>query len=281
MPVLTVSKKQTNIPLPITTELDPEKATQFYEEGFVRLGTILTQTQVQILCETINKIMLGKIQYPDMLMQRDSPTGEYKDQPKQTNGFKGATKNYRKIQNLEKDPKFLSYLKSPILESISKRLIGPEVSIFRTMFMNKPARRGTFLPWHQDGGEIWDLNGGHPKVTVWLALDKATKENGCVQIIPKSHKVGLLSDFGHTITREQEKEYCSDNKKVFLELKAGEAVILHNWTLHASDINRSPHPRRALSVCLMDSRIKSNKPGSPPFPKLFGNGAMESKEGEH
>ena len=246
---------------------------QFNDQGFIRLGKIISDETLTQMQEQINNIMLGNIQYPDMMMQLDSNTGDYGDLGGQTKGFKGATLHYRKIEQLEQDPVYLNYLKSNIVHDIAHKLIGDQISIFRTMFMNKPAKFGTLLPWHQDGGEIWGLD-RDPHVTLWLALDPATKENGCVQIIPGSHKLGLLSEHGHTITPEQESKYCPEDKIVFCELEAGEAFLLHNLLLHRSDKNNSTQSRRALSVCLMDAATKSTRDDRV-FPKLFGRNALE------
>src|SRR6266702_3430829 len=76
---------------------------------------------------------------------------------------------------------------------------GSSVPLCAGLFMNKPAHKGTLLPWHQDGGAIWGLD-RDPLATLWTAIDPATRANGCVQIVPGSHHLGLLSEFGHTIT---------------------------------------------------------------------------------
>lgn len=66
-------------------------------------------------------------------------------------GFKGATLDYRKIQDREFDPLFLRYMQQPEFAEICRRTYGDvPVAAFRAMFMNKPAQKGTFLPWHQD-----------------------------------------------------------------------------------------------------------------------------------
>lgn len=64
------------------------------------------------------------------------------------------------------------------------------IAAFRAMFMNKPARAGTLLPWHQDR---WSYLDRDPLLTVWTALDPATQANDCVQVIPGSHRLGLLN----------------------------------------------------------------------------------------
>src|ERR1700710_2183087 len=106
--------------------------------------------------ERIDQIMLGERQYPNMLMQLDSDSGRYEDAPEQTFGFKGPTLSYRKIEQLEQDPRFLRYLQQPLFRSIGRLLGGEDIAVSGCILMNKPAGQGTLLPWHQDGGE----NGG-------------------------------------------------------------------------------------------------------------------------
>ena len=135
------------------------------------------------------------------------------------------------------------------------------------MFMNKPAKRGTLLPYHQDAGKQWRLT-QDPVMTVWTALDDATIEKGCMQVIPGSHKLGLLSEMGHTITPEQEAAYCGDEKSEYLEVKAGEAILLDNLMLHRSGVNTRDEPRRAFSVCYMDAVTRSETDGRS-YPQVF------------
>jgi len=248
---------------------DQQLAT-FKETGVVRLGQVISTSELEGLRQRIDDIMLGRQPFSGM-MQLDSETGQYGDMPAQTAGHKGATLNYRKIEGLEADPLFLAYLSKPLIRSLATRILGPQVSIFRSMFMNKPAGKGTVLPWHQDGGSNWNLT-GDPLVTIWLALDPATKENGCVQVIPGSHRLGLLSEYGHTITAEQQARYCPQERQELLQLRPGEAVLLHNWVLHASGTNSSGMSRRAFSVCLMDAAIRSR--GQQQYPKLFGDESL-------
>jgi len=226
--------------------------------------------------ERIDAIMLGKaaVNYERMLMQRDSDSGRYEDAGKADKGFKGASLNYRKIQDLEYDPLFLEYLQDPVFEDLCHRIYGEEsvVSIFRAMFMNKPANKGTFLPWHQDR---WTSLDRDPQLTIWTALDPATKENGCVQVIPGSHRHGLINPTHPSgfLSEAQAAAICTPDRIVYVELEAGEVVILHNYLLHASDINRSSQSRRAFSVCYMDgATLQRGEPNT--FPVAFGEGAL-------
>lgn len=234
---------------------------QLYQEnGYLNLGRVLSDTDLTALQERIDAIMDGTadVEYDRLLMQLDSETGKYEDAGVQSLGRKGATRNYRKIQNLEHDPLFAAYVARPLFREIAARAYGPDVPIacFRAMFMNKPAQRGTLLPWHQDA---WTYLDRQPEITVWTALDPATVANGCVQAIPGSHRLGRINP-GHGsgyLTEEQTARCCPDEKRIFLELNPGEAVLLHNWLLHRSDVNHTDIPRRGFSVCYMDARTQA------------------------
>ena len=62
--------------------------------------------------------------------------------PTVSTGHKGTTLQYRKIMGLEQDPVYLAYMQHPLFRQITRRYIGEDVSIFRAMFMNKPAEKG-------------------------------------------------------------------------------------------------------------------------------------------
>ena len=249
-------------------QLTDDELETFRRDGYVRLGRVVDDDELAALQQRIDQIMLGEVRYDGMMMQLDSESGDYADLPAQTRGFKGPSLAYRKIQDLELDPVFLAYLRRPLIRSLCERLVGPGITIFRSMFMNKPAHRGTLLPWHQDGGDQWGLD-IDPIITLWLALDPATIANGCVQVIPGSHRLGLLSERGHTITPEQEAEHCPQDRIVHLELQPGELVLLHNFLLHRSDRNATDIPRRAFSACLMDAATRSKRDPQQRFFRLF------------
>jgi ectoine hydroxylase-related dioxygenase (phytanoyl-CoA dioxygenase family) len=104
------------------------------------------------------------------------------------------------------------------------------------MFMHKPAHKGTLLPWHQNRWRDLDRD---PLLAIYTALDPTTVDNSCVQIIPGSHERGVIHPGSGSgfLTDEQIEEYCADAAAVYVELKAGEVVLLHNWLLHRSDVN--------------------------------------------
>lgn len=232
---------------------------QYERDGYLKLGKVLSDADLRALQQRIDDIMLGKakVDYSKLLMQLDSETGKYEDAGVQSRGHKGATLNYRKIQELEQDDLFLTYMSRPIFREICRRTYGnAAISSFRAMFMNKPARKGTFLPWHQDR---WTYLDKDPQITVWTALDPATKANGCVQVVPGSHTQGLInpSHLSGFLTPEQAAQHATPDKIVYLELQPGEVALLHNYLLHASDVNKTDVSRRAFSVCYMRADTKT------------------------
>lgn len=229
--------------------------TTFDAQGYLRIGRIASEQQLAAMQQRIDDIMLGRagVDYRRMLMQLDSTDGAYESAGEQTRGFKGATLAYRKIEQLEEDPVFRSYMTLPVFEEAARRFYGDvAIAPFRAMFMNKPAGRGTWLPWHQDH---WRALDRAPLLTIYTALDAATPDNGCVELIPGSHHEVLNPAHPHGfLTPEMAARFNEDPRRMPLCLEAGEVVLMHNWTLHASGINRSERPRRAFSVCLMDAR---------------------------
>ncbi len=251
---------------------------RYERDGFLKLGKLLSDEDLSALQEEIDAIMIGSanLNYDKLTMQLDSLTGKTKDTGAHTHGSKGSTLNYRKIQQLEYDPVFLEYLQRPIFREACNYIYGADqpIAIFRAMFMNKPAGRGTWLPWHQDRWPVLDRD---PQLTIWTALDPSTKENGCLQIVPGSHRKGLINQESGAgfLTEEQMEEHCQPNDIVSLEMKAGEVTLLHNHLLHASDINKSSQSRRAFSVCYMDAATKDERDGIT-YPIAFGEGALTS-----
>ena len=250
--------------------LSPNDWQNFQQTGYLHLGQVLSQAELAALQQRINDIMLGTapLDYDRMLMQLDSTTGKISDTGPQTKGHKGATLNYRKIQDLEYDPLFLATMQKPLFQDICAQAYGPQTAIacFRAMFMNKPAGKGTPLAWHQDRWTDLDRD---PLITIWIALDPATIANGCVQVLPGSHQ-RLINpdDASGFLTPVHTAAALADAEPLFLELQAGEAVLLHNWLLHASEVNKTDIPRRAFSICYMDAATQSKR--GEQFSIIFG-----------
>ena len=254
--------------------LTSEQWSLFEAQGYLRLGKVLTGEELAALQQRMDDIMLGRapLDYDRMAMQLDREPGTGKPGP-QSKGHKGATLSYRKIQDLEIDPYFLSFMQKPLFRHICARTYGADtaVSCYRAMFMNKPAREGTPLVWHQDR---WIYLDRDPLITIWTALDPATIENGCVQITSGFHHTLINPTSGSGfLTEEQAAELLNAADVTYLELEAGESVLLHNHLPHSSNVNNTDIPRKAFSACYMDAATRTDSGQS--FPVVFGAGALE------
>lgn len=252
-----------------TTVLTEQQWNDYSRDGFLHLGKVLETAELEALRQRADDLALGNVKNPDVQMQLDTG-GAYEELPAAVKGFDRGTMLYRKIQGLETDDLFASLVRHPLFLEVCARQYGPHVpiSIFRAMVMNKPAGQGTVLPWHQDGGDVWALD-RDPLVTIWVALDPATRANGCMEIVPGTHRLGLLSLYGSTVEEEHVARHCPPERVQPLEVEAGHAVLLHNWLIHRSGVNPTSTPRRAFTACYMDGRTQSILTGNH-FPLVAG-----------
>lgn len=246
-----------------------ERWDSFFRDGFVSLGQVVDEADCIALGRRADDLALGQVVNDAIQFQMDTG-GEYDQLPGAVSRLPEPTLQYRKVQGLEHDDLFAQVLALPIVREICARMYGPHagVSIFRAMIMNKPAQLGTVLPWHQDGGEVWGLD-RDPLVTLWLALDDATPENGCMEAVVGSHRLGLLTANGSTVSDDHAAVHCPPERRVHLAARRGEMYLLHNWCIHRSGVNTSNQPRRGFTTCLMDARTLSTSTGNP-FPMLLG-----------
>ena len=126
-------------------------------------------------------------------------------------------------------------------------IMGPEIYYHSSKVMFKPARSGSAKPWHQDAA-YWK-NYLPNQVTVWIAIDDATKENGCVWGIPGSHKLGLIDHVKTELQVEESRIDLSQAQPV--PVKSGGLLIFHSLVLHMSKKNESEKTRWAI-ICDYD-----------------------------
>lgn len=129
---------------------------------------------------------------------------------------------------------------------IVEELIGPNILLYYSMMMMKPARQGFRAPWHQDFAFF--VHDRASLVACQLYLDDSTLENGCIHVVPGSHKLGLLNHFKDSRFTDivQGDTSSFDEQAIALPVKAGGMAIWHALTLHSSAPNRSEHPRRTI-----------------------------------
>jgi hypothetical protein len=255
------------LPAAETLSLD-EPLAQYRACGWARLGPILSPAALAALRLRAEQLMQGEVVHPGLFFQADSATGAYEDAPR-GRGWQGPSLRYRKLEKLERDPLFAELIGNPLFARIARSVIGPDVSLCRAVLFNKAAHGGTDLPWHQDGGSFWGLS-RDPELQIWVALDDAPVESGCVELVPNTHLAGLATPLGGVIPDDVVERSGNASRSIFVPARAGEALLLHNHCWHRSGRNATGAHRRALTTCLMDAATRCTRRRSPRrFQRMF------------
>jgi non-haem Fe2+, alpha-ketoglutarate-dependent halogenase len=137
----------------------------------------------------------------------------------------------------------------PRVIAAAAEALGAEVEIWGTLMLRKAPRDASYVAWHQDGEYAAVARG----VTAWIALTDSTRENGCMQVVPRSHlrKLAHVERHapGNLLSRGQELAVDVDEREaVDVVLRAGE-MSLHDLNLvHGSRGNLTMKPRTGFIV---------------------------------
>ncbi len=132
----------------------------------------------------------------------------------------------------------------PRVGELLRPLLGPRPEFLSVKPVYKSARVSFASPWHQDRA-YW---GGSVKLSFWIALDPCTEENGCLKVIPGSHRQFLEHgkyELGKFENRIRE-ELLADQPVLSVEMQPGDALIFHDLLVHGSHPNRSGRDRWSL-----------------------------------
>jgi phytanoyl-CoA hydroxylase len=142
------------------------------------------------------------------------------------------------------DARLNALAQHPKLLAILRRLVDDEPVLFQDMAMLKPPSGGREKPWHQDKA-FFDMDLSNPVVGVWIALDPATPENGCMHVIPGSHKEGPVVHFAR-----RDWQICDDQvqtaRDVMVPLEPGGVLLFDGLIHHGTPMNRTNQRRRAV-----------------------------------
>lgn len=140
-----------------------------------------------------------------------------------------------RLQQLAKDPGLLALL---------RRIIGAKPKMFQDMALIKPPKIGREKPWHQDQA-YFNYPLGTKVVGVWIALDEATRANGCMHVQPRGHQQGPVIHF-----KRRDWQICDTEVMgkpcVAVPLKPGGILLFDGLLPHGTPSNHSSERRKAL-----------------------------------
>lgn len=148
---------------------------------------------------------------------------------------------------VEDSPALYAAAMSRPLHLALDRILGEGRVLFQDMALIKPPKIGGAKRWHQDAS-YFRVNDPNLIVGVWIALDPATKENGCMEVIPGSHLAGPAihlpeADVNECSIRPDQLRLAD---RTAIELAPGDALIFHALLHHYTAPNRSELRRRAI-----------------------------------
>ncbi|MBN64200.1 MAG: phytanoyl-CoA dioxygenase family protein [Gemmatimonadetes bacterium] len=165
----------------------------------------------------------------------------------------GWHRTCRSIHDLVTAPRILDYVQD---------LLGQDLICWGTHYFCKMPGEGKRVSWHQDAS-YWPLTPART-VTVWLAIDDASEENGAMQVIPGSHLHGQV-DYEHSAVEEDNvlnQTVCDPRKygeaPVALAMRAGQISLHADLLLHGSEPNRSTQRRCGLTMRFVPSDVRAH-----------------------
>ena len=235
-----------------------ESAKHLTEDGFVILNDLFSEEEIRPVSEEIDGVIGGRADY---VPARDLIYEPGSDPPQLRNAFRLH----------QHHPMFRELARNPKITRVLEAALGQPLRLYSSQLFAKPARVGTVVPKHQDVA-YWPFE-PYELVTAWIALDDTTVDNGCVRFLVGSHRLGLLP---HELSGVQGNslEVKKDPRLAALPEKAAEArrgscILHHCLTVHRSEPNRSPHPRRGLAYIYMSPRVRLTDPSQIKGPADF------------
>jgi ectoine hydroxylase-related dioxygenase (phytanoyl-CoA dioxygenase family) len=170
-----------------------------------------------------------------------------------------------------RDERLMEFLFAPEVISLVEPLIGPNIGLWSSHFICKPAGVGKATPWHEDSS-YWNgrLSSMADIITVWLAMDNVFPENGSMGVIPGTHVNGFSDyedvDGGSNIFTSQVKG-VDESQAVFFTLDAGECSLHDSRIIHGAHANTSPYRRAGYTMRYFpaSSKVMRDHPGNQGF----------------
>ena len=221
-------------------DITDEQIRFFHEQGYLSVQHVLEPSEVEAAGQAMWDLIDGN--RPDFRgvqvegkMRKKFPTLPPQER-------RDAVRKIAKF--IDYDDHLKALTEHPGILQVLTRIMGEPPVLFQDMGLMKPPYVGREKPWHQDNA-YFNLPVETTTVGVWIALDEATPENGCLHIVPGSHREGPMPHF-----RRRDWQICDTDARVdrdvLVPLKPGGCLFWHGLTHHGSPTNHTADRRRAL-----------------------------------
>ncbi len=229
--------------MPRNPRFSEAQVAEFHRDGYVIVEQLFSSDEIDLL---------RNIARADHQLQQSAAS--------RGDGEGGAIKLV--VENSVTDDVYGAIVRSRRIVEPIEQILKDEVYHYHHKLILKDAYTGGAWAWHQDYG-YWYNNGclSPDLASCLIAVDRATRENGCLQVLKASHLLGRI-DHGKVGDQtgadpERVAAACERLELVYCEMAPGSAIFFHSNLLHRSDQNKSPNPRWALICCY---NAKHNNP---------------------
>lgn len=240
--------------------IDEEQIKKYRNQGYLAIEDVLTPEEVTNAIEALmDRINLGPKSATLTLNSGKVNWDELKTNEEREFAVKKVSNFVDRDERLKK----LAY--HPSLLAKIEQILGEKPRLAQAIALLKPPGDGEH-PWHQDMGV--GLAYDKPLLGVWVALDPAELDNGCMHVIPRSHAEGAMP---HYMVRSL--QICDSDipleQDVCVPLKPGGILLFNGLIIHGTACNLSNKRRRALQFHYVGETAEKLKPGE--FKRMFTN----------
>lgn len=224
--------------------LTEEQKRAYEQQGYVVVEDLFTRAAMEQLAERIE------------VLQRSHQADV---------AAKGGTEGISRADEItftaflaEQDPQIRAFATRPEFVALSTQLLGPDTDLYWNQAVFKMPEGEKEFPWHQDDG--YAPVTPSPYLTLWLALTDATPENGCISVLPGSHRQGLVP---HTPSPIGLVCYPADapDQGVRVPIRSGSLAVFPSLTMHKSGPNLSQGPRKAYVLQYSQAGLRNAATG--------------------
>jgi ectoine hydroxylase-related dioxygenase (phytanoyl-CoA dioxygenase family) len=238
--------------------LSPEQVSFFHREGYLFLEKVLEPASLRALQEETARL--------HERLSEGNPSGVMVSW--EVDRGPGNARRVQQVLNAHRiSPTLDSVIGSDQILGVMEGLIGPEVAIFESKFLMKSSHVGGEIPLHQDYAYWAGVSPAPLQANCMIYIDDADDENGCLQVVPRSHQAGLRShrsSSGASVFRISVTEGATlrpDERIVSIPGKAGSAIFFGPLLLHRSGANRTPRERRSATIVYTMPGIRDQEVG--------------------
>lgn len=227
--------------------LTPEQRLFYEENGFILIKNLVSEEDVEKFRREFERICCQEVKVPGMIVMRDVAIAKSEFVPDQ--------KAVSKLQDFQEDPELFRYCALPEILKYVECFTGPNIMAMHTMLINKPPDAGKKTsrhPMHQDL-HYFPFRPADRIVCSWTAMETVNRQNGCLVVLPGTHK-GTLKEHdypewegGVNKMYHGIRDYSPDHPRVHLVMEKGDTVFFHPLLIHGSGMNKTQGFRKAIS----------------------------------